>query len=210
MLLVFSACLPLACGKESSGPATGRLPLAEGQIRRSEYADKLRAMWLGETIANWTGLTTEAVKQDAPFYTDEDWGLDQQLTWKSDPVIGFVFQDPWLSDDDTEVIATCSLSNVIRGALQACNMGYSVGQRWEGQGFVYALARHALEHAFGEMGLHRVMANHMPCNERSARVLQRLGFEREGYARQYLYINGRWEDHVMNALVNPSTQHEEH
>ena len=44
------------------------------------------------------------------------------------------------------------------------------------------------------------MANHLPRNERSARLLARLGFEREGYARRYLQIAGVWEDHVLTAL----------
>jgi hypothetical protein len=74
-----------------------------GQLSRQDYADRLRAMWLGETIANWTGLTTEAVKQEAPFYTDEDWGIDQHLSWKPNSVIDFVMQDPWLADDDTDI-----------------------------------------------------------------------------------------------------------
>jgi ribosomal-protein-alanine N-acetyltransferase len=46
------------------------------------------------------------------------------------------------------------------------------------------------------------MANYMPGNERSARLLERLGFEREGYAKAYLNIAGRWQDHVLTALVN--------
>jgi ribosomal-protein-alanine N-acetyltransferase len=56
---------------------------------------------------------------------------------------------------------------------------------------------------FGLMGLHRIMANHMPSNLRSAKLLQSLGFEREGVARSYLQIAGQWEDMVLNALVNP-------
>jgi hypothetical protein len=73
------------------------------QISRQDYADRLRAMWLGETIANWTGLTTEAVKQNSPFYTDGDWGIDQHISWKPNSVIDFVLQDPWLADDDTDI-----------------------------------------------------------------------------------------------------------
>lgn len=57
--------------------------------------------------------------------------------------------------------------------------------------------------AFGELDLHRVMANHLPRNQRSARLLQRLGFEREGYARDYLRIAGQWEDHVLTAKIRP-------
>ncbi len=73
------------------------------QVNQAHYADRLRAMWLGETLANWTGLTTEAARIDAPFYTDADWGRDQNITWKQYDVIDFVFQDPWLADDDTDI-----------------------------------------------------------------------------------------------------------
>jgi ribosomal-protein-alanine N-acetyltransferase len=55
--------------------------------------------------------------------------------------------------------------------------------------------------AFGQLDLHRVMANYLPRNERSARLLARLGFEREGYARAYLRIAGQWEDHVLTAKI---------
>jgi ribosomal-protein-alanine N-acetyltransferase len=48
------------------------------------------------------------------------------------------------------------------------------------------------------------MANHMPGNERSARLLKSLGFEEEGYAKEYLLINGKWEDHVLNSLLTKS------
>ncbi len=88
------------------GPVDGasvRPLAATRQLSRTEYADRLRAMWLGQAIANWTGLTTEGVRQGPPFYTDDDWGLDQPIAWKQQPVIGFVFQDPWLADDDTDI-----------------------------------------------------------------------------------------------------------
>lgn len=87
----------------SAQPECPQIDLAAGQLSRCQYAEHLRAMWLGEAIANWTGLTTEGVRQDAPFYTDEDWGLDQDISWKMDDVIDFVLQDPWLADDDTDI-----------------------------------------------------------------------------------------------------------
>jgi ribosomal-protein-alanine N-acetyltransferase len=48
-----------------------------------------------------------------------------------------------------------------------------------------------------------VQAAHLPENTRSAAVLAALGFERIGVSRAYLFINGQWRDHVLNALVNP-------
>ena len=59
-----------------------------------------------------------------------------------------------------------------------------------------------IDFMFQEMALHRIMANYMPRNERSARVLQRLGFAIEGQAKDYLMINGRWEDHTLTSLIN--------
>jgi hypothetical protein len=62
-------------------------------IDRSEYLSKLQGMWLGECIANWTGIQTEGRRTSPPFYTDGDWSS-----------IGFVLdQDPWLADDDTDI-----------------------------------------------------------------------------------------------------------
>lgn len=49
--------------------------------------------------------------------------------------------------------------------------------------------------------LHRVMANYIPGNEKSAKLLNRLGFEKEGYAKKYLKLGGYWQDHILTALV---------
>lgn len=69
------------------------------------YQQRLHGMWLGSAIANWTGLVTERVRQEAPFYTDDDWGTVRiaLLEWQEDENIDFVFQDPWLADDDTDI-----------------------------------------------------------------------------------------------------------
>ena len=104
-------------------------------------------------------------------------------------------------ESETYVIGNCSLSNIVRGVFQSCHMGYSVAQRYEGQGLMKKIVVHAIDHAFNELDLHRIMANHMPGNERSARLLKSLAFEREGYSRGYLFINGNWEDHVLNSLI---------
>jgi ribosomal-protein-alanine N-acetyltransferase len=57
---------------------------------------------------------------------------------------------------------------------------------------------------FNQLQLHRVMATYMTANQRSAALLKRLGFEKEGYAKSYMNISGTWEDHILTALVNPS------
>lgn len=71
-----------------------------------------------------------------------------------------------------------------------------------GQGLDAGVARAGIAYVFREQGLHREMANHLPENTRSEALLKRMGFEREGYARSYLRINGRWRNFVLTALVN--------
>ena len=62
----------------------------------------------------------------------------------------------------------------------------------------------AIPFVFETIGMHRIMANYMPANERSGALLRKLGFEVEGFARNYLYINGGWQDHILTALTNPN------
>ncbi|MCD1127527.1 ribosomal protein S5-alanine N-acetyltransferase [Jinshanibacter sp. LJY008] len=107
-----------------------------------------------------------------------------------------------LDTDEKEVRGVANFSNVIRGDFHACVLGYSLGQKWEGQGLMYEALQPALRYMFNQQRMHRIMANYMPHNQRSGNLLLRLGFEREGYAKQYLRIDGNWQDHVMMALTN--------
>lgn len=134
------------------------------------------------------------------FYTREFW--DQRLAAQ---------REEFLDDrsacfagrlaGQSEVVAIANLRNFVRGAFQACHLGYSVDARHEGRGVMSEMVGAVVDFAFDELHLHRVMANYLPENERSARLLERLGFEREGYARDYLQIGGSWRDHVLTARV---------
>lgn len=108
-----------------------------------------------------------------------------------------------LPADGEEMLASVSLNNVVRGVFQAGHLGYGIAAKHQGQGLMREALPGVLAWAFGELGLHRIMANYMPCNPRSGQLLAALGFEREGYARDYLKIAGRWEDHVLTAKLAP-------
>jgi [ribosomal protein S5]-alanine N-acetyltransferase len=103
--------------------------------------------------------------------------------------------------DEQDILATFTFANIVRGAFQACHLGYGVAARMQGHGLMLEILRPGLAWAFNELGLHRVMANYLPRNVRSAKLLAQLGFEREGYAKRYLQIAGVWEDHILTALV---------
>ncbi len=58
-----------------------------------------------------------------------------------------------------------------------------------------------VEFAFGKLRLHRVEAACIPDNAPSIALLERNGFQREGFARGYLKIDGAWRDHVLFARL---------
>lgn len=104
---------------------------------------------------------------------------------------------------DRPILGQINFSHIIRGPLQACYVGYHLDAEAQGQGLMTEAMRSAVALMFGPMELHRIMANHVPENERSAKLLARLGFQREGLAKDYLFIDGAWRDHVLTALINP-------
>jgi len=110
-----------------------------------------------------------------------------------------------LRRDDPEgpILGHANFNNVIRGGLQACTLGYSLDHRHEGRGLMSEALATAIPFVFRALKLHRIQANYVPINERSGRVLRRLGFVVEGYARDYLYIGGAWRDHILTALTSP-------
>lgn len=107
-----------------------------------------------------------------------------------------------LTPDGQQMIGACNFSGIIRGAFQACYLGYHIDEGHQGQGLMQEALKAGIDYMFDSQNLHRIMANYIPGNDRSARLLKRLGFEREGYAKAYLNIAGRWQDHVLTALVN--------
>lgn len=102
------------------------------------------------------------------------------------------------------LIGRINFTQIYRGPFQSCVLGYQLDAGCEGNGLMFEALRAALDDIFRVRGLHRVQAAFMPENERSARLLERLGFERIGLARRYLFINGAWRDHVLAALDNPA------
>ena len=109
-----------------------------------------------------------------------------------------------LPSSDVQVIGSVHFSQVSRGAFQSAMLGYALDEAHVGQGLMTEAITAGLEEMFSpRVNLHRVQAAHRPENLRSGRVLERLGFRREGVAPEYLYIDGAWRDHVVTSLRNP-------
>lgn len=103
----------------------------------------------------------------------------------------------------TEIIALCTFSNIVYGVFQACHLGYSISEREQGKGLMFEILECSINYLFTEYKLHRIMANYIPENKRSEKLLFKLGFEKEGLAKSYLKIAGKWQDHVLTSKINP-------
>jgi ribosomal-protein-alanine N-acetyltransferase len=103
--------------------------------------------------------------------------------------------------DDEELVGGLTLANVRRGVAQAGSLGYWMGAPFARQGYMTAAVEALIPFAFNSLRLHRLEAACIPTNAPSIRLLERTGFSREGYAREYLCINGVWQDHLLYARL---------
>lgn len=106
--------------------------------------------------------------------------------------------------DDDRLVGRITLSEIVRGPLQSCSLGYWVAEASNGHGLATGAVRDVLGLAFTDLRLHRVQAGTLLDNHRSQRVLDRNGFVRIGVAPQMLRIAGRWQDHVLFQALAPS------
>ena len=100
-----------------------------------------------------------------------------------------------------KLVGGITLSNVRRRAAQFANLGYWMGQDFAGKGFMTEAVGLVVAYAFDSLLLHRVHAAFLPHNMASRRVLEKNGFKEEGYAENYLQIDGKWADHVLFGLT---------
>jgi len=94
-----------------------------------------------------------------------------------------------------------TIDNIVRGALRSGYLGYWIDRRIAGRGMASLAVALVCDHAFGDVGLHRVQADIRPENLPSQRLVDRLGFRQEGLLRRYLDIDGDWRDHLGYALL---------
>lgn len=140
----------------------------------------------------------------APVQLTTEYWAEQLQRWEEDLAAGRAYRFYLFKRAaPRSVIGSLGLTNIVRGPLQQCFLGYTLDASEQGHGYVTEAVEAAVRFAFDELRLHRVSANYMPENARSGRVLRRCGFRVEGYAYDYLYIAGRWADHILTARTNP-------
>ena len=181
-------------------------PIAE--LRTARLALRASDPAFAETAADYYRRNREAHARWNPPQADTMFSVEGQrerLTTSAASVAAGTLVGWWLFAHAAppRAIGQIHLSQIARGPFCNAMLGYSIDAMHEGRGLMREALEVVLADAFGRVGLHRVQANVRPENLRSLGLLQRLGFEREGLAREYLFIDGAWRDHVMTARRAP-------
>lgn len=179
--------------------ATGRLTIRLAQPGlEGPMARFLRDNWEGH-LDRWNPPTPPG------FFTEAFWAERLEYAvreFHNDRSARFVLQEAG-AGPEAPLVGTANYTNFVRGAFQACNLGYQASRGHQGRGLMAEGLAATNRYVFASLRMHRIMANYIPTNERSRRLAARLGFVEEGFARNYLFIDGAWRDHVLSALENP-------
>ena len=133
-------------------------------------------------------LTRGAYRRRLRHYVQE-WRQDNGYAF-------FVF-----TQEGDQLVGGITLSNLRRSVAQTAAVGYWVGESHARQGYMTEALLALADFSFGRIGLRRLEAACLPQNQASRKLLEKVGFQYEGYARDYLRIDGEWRDHLLYALL---------
>ena len=163
-----------------------RTPLSTMVIRPLEPddADVLTAL----RLRNRAKLEQWELDSDDP---DRWYGVDGVRAWITDGEVRFAIVD------SGELAGMLSLTGIDRGPIQTAMISYFVDEARSGRGLATRAVAEAVQHAFHELGLHRVEAGTAVANIASQRVLEHNRFTLVGTLRRHLLIRGVWTDHLL-------------
>lgn len=104
-------------------------------------------------------------------------------------------------NSDEKIVGAINLSQIFRKGFQNAYLGYSLGAKYTGKGFMTEAINLILKYSFNNLKLHRLEANIQPHNFASIEVVKRCGFSKEGFSPKYLKVGGKWRDHERWAIT---------
>jgi ribosomal-protein-alanine N-acetyltransferase len=95
-----------------------------------------------------------------------------------------------------KLIGKIQISSIVFGVFKSGIVGYSMDSEKQGNGYVKEALKLLMKYAFDKMGIHRIEASTLVDNLRSQSVLKSCNFSKLGLNKNYLFINGKWRDHI--------------
>jgi len=175
----------------------GPVGLAPMRLRDREAWERVRAA-NAEWLRPWEATLPPGAQVGPGTYSGLVRSLSRQakegrmLPW-------LVFYDPG-GRSRPELAGQLTVSGIVGGSASWGQIGYWVDQRLAGRGIIPTAVAVAVDYCFEVMRLHRIEVAIRPENEKSLRVVHKLGFRPEGLRPRYLHIDGDWRDHLVFAL----------
>ena len=131
----------------------------------------------------------EAAKEEFEMYILGPWKEDTGLRW------GIA-----LKDDDS-LVGSCGFYKWEKDPHRKAEMGYDLAPAYWGRGIMREALQAIIQYGFDEMNLNRITVLVISYNDRSLRLVDRLGFVKEGVMRESAYFDGRFIDDVLLSLL---------
>ena len=100
------------------------------------------------------------------------------------------------------IVGQLTVADIVYGAGRFASIGYWIDEGHAGRGLVPLAAAIATDYCFEVLELHRLEICIRPENQRSLRVVDKLGYRREGLRPRYLHIDGDWRDHLVFVMTS--------
>ncbi|MBN3543961.1 GNAT family N-acetyltransferase [Fictibacillus barbaricus] len=152
-------------------------------------------------IKNKEFFSQYSINRDSEFYTLEG-QLKRMETIEESRENDLGYSFGIYLNESHRLIGQISLFKIERGPAQRGMVGYSLDKDQNGKGYMTEALKSIVDFGFDQLKLHRIEAGVMPHNIGSIKILEKTGFQKEGIAKKYVMINGKWEDHQILAIIN--------
>jgi [ribosomal protein S5]-alanine N-acetyltransferase len=178
----------------SSAPREGQLPTLRGSkvlLRwlTADDVDALHEIFSDQEVTCYLAIARQASREETEQFLA---GIHEGYRTSS------LYQ--WGIEHAGRVVGTCTLGGIDWENRRA-EIGFALARTAWGQGLMPDALTAVIDHAFNDLGLHRIEADVDPRNSASLRLLERLGFRREGYLRERYFKDGEIQDSVFFGLL---------
>lgn len=99
------------------------------------------------------------------------------------------------------LIGCISFNNIVKGSFMSCTIGYKIHKAHHNLGYATEAVQYLVSQLFMSRSLHRVEAYIHPDNAPSIALVEKCGFNYEGIAKEYVFLHGKWQDHLRYTLL---------
>lgn len=177
------------------------------KIETSNLILKSSSIEFAEETLNYYLRNLDFLKEFEPKRSDKFFTMEGQLNLLSEEIEGENLKSSYkfyifTKEKPNHLIGMVNLNNIVWGAFLSCFLGYKLDKDYINKGYMTEALTAITSFAFEDLGLHRVEGNVLPRNKASLKVLEKCAYVNEGRSKDYLKINGVWEDHIHMVKLN--------